>query len=288
MRILITGGAGQLGRDVQRACSSHVVAAPGHAELDVADASAVSAAFEAQRPDAVVHCAALTDTTRCEREPALARAINCAGTENVAAASARTGAMLIAVSTNEVFDGAKREPYLESDRTGAVNAYGASKRDGEVRAMLVDPNVRIVRTSWLFGEGGDNFVEKVLAAARAGRELRFVTDEVATPTATFELARAIGALIEREAPAGIYHLSNEGAASRYEWAREIVRLGGFAEAAVEGVTTAELRASGYAGPQKPGCSALANVRARALGVVMPAWREALAAYFERAKVAADG
>jgi dTDP-4-dehydrorhamnose reductase len=287
MRILITGGNGQLGRDLQRALAAYDVIALSHSELDVSDAPAVDAAFARQRPDAVVHCAALTDTARCEREPEAAEAVNAAGAGHVAKAAAETGAMLFAISTNEVFDGAKGAPYVETDEARAVNAYGASKLEGERRARSVNSDVRIVRTCWLYGDGGNNFVEKVLAAARAGRTLSFVSDEIATPTATHDLAGALSSMIERNAPPGVYHLANEGEASRYDWAREILRLGGI-DAPVSAVTTADLRANGYDGPRKPPYSALANTAARAIGVTLRPWPGALAAYFERAAVRADG
>ncbi|MBI5284277.1 MAG: dTDP-4-dehydrorhamnose reductase [Chloroflexi bacterium] len=287
MRILITGGHGQLGQSLVRALSAHDASALSHAELDVADARSVDRAFGDHRPRVAVHTAALTDTARCEREPDAARAINAAGTENVARACARSGARLIAISTNEVFDGQKRAPYAESDVARAVNAYGQSKLEGERLASAACPDTLIARTSWLYGDGGNNFVEKVRAAAQSGRKLSFVTDEIASPTATADLAQAIRALIERSAPPGIYHLANEGAASRYDWAREILRLTGL-DVPIEAVTTEQLRAGGYAGPPKPAYSVLANARARALGIALAPWRDALAAYFERARVAADG
>jgi dTDP-4-dehydrorhamnose reductase len=234
-----------------------------------------------------VHAAALTDTARCEREPEAARAINATGTENVARACQRMGARLIAVSTNEVFNGEKRAPYAESDVARAINAYGQSKLEGERLAAAASRDTLIVRTSWLYGDGGNNFIEKVRAAAQSSRTLSFVTDEIASPTAAADLADAIHALIERSAPPGIYHLANEGEASRCDWASEILRLSGI-DVPIEAVTTEQLRAGGYAGPRKPAYSALANTRARALGITLARWRDALAAYFERARVAADG
>ncbi len=270
-----------------RALAGHDVAALSHGDLDVADAASVASAFERVRPEAVVHCAALTDTVRCEAEPDVARAVNATGSENVARACAAAGAQLVAVSTNEVFDGERTSPYAETDATGPLNAYARSKLEGEQLAIAAHPAALIARTSWLYGHGGNNFVEKVLAAARAGRQLSFVTDEIATPTSTEDLAEAIRALIEKDAPPGVYHLANEGAASRYDWAREILRLSGI-DAPVDAVTTAELRERGYAGPRKPAYSVLANTRAAALGITLRPWRDALAAYVERARVAADG
>lgn len=285
MKILITGAGGQLGRSLRRAFAGDDVVALGHSDLDITDATAVLAAVREAAPDAVIHCAALTDTNRCEREPGLARAVNGIGAENVARACRAAGARLALISTNEVFAGAKREPYAETDAAGPLNAYAISKLDGEVLAAAACPDTLVVRVAWLYGDGYVNFNEKVLAAAREGRALSFVTDEVATPTSTEDVAVALRALLTQGAPAGIYHLVNTGEASRYDWAVEILRLGGI-DAPVAAVTTPELRAQGYAGPVKPPYSVLANTRAAALGVTLRPWREALAAYFERARAAA--
>lgn len=287
MRILITGGTGQLGRSLQRALAAHDVRALGHAELDIAEPRSVDDAVRRYGPDVVIHPAALTDTARCEREPELARAVNGLGAENVARACQRTSARLVAISTNEVFDGAERTPYAEDDPTGPLNAYAMSKLDGERLASAACTETLIVRTSWLYGDGGNNFVEKVRAAASSGRRLSFVTDEVATPTSTEDLAVAIREMIDRLAPAGIYHLANGGEASRYDWAVEILRCSAMSDVPVESVTTEQLRANGYDGPRKPPYSVLANTRAAALGVTMRPWREALAAYFKRAGLLAD-
>jgi dTDP-4-dehydrorhamnose reductase len=245
------------------------------------------AAVRDAAPEVVIHCAAMTDTNRCEREPSLARQVNGIGAENVAKACRAAGARMVLISTNEVFAGAKREPYAETEAAGPLNAYAVSKLDGEVLAAAACPDTLVVRVSWLYGDGYVNFNEKVIAAAREGRALSFVTDEVATPTSTEDVAEALRTLLERHAPAGVYHLVNEGEASRYDWAVEILRLAGI-DAPVVAVTTPELRANGYAGPVKPPYSALANTRAAALGVRLRPWREALAAYFARARAAADG
>lgn len=287
MKILITGAAGQLGEALSPLWRPDEVLDLGASDLDITDPSCAATWIEDESPEWVIHCAAMTDTAFCEREPGPAHEVNAIGTENIARTCAEYDARLIAVSTNEVFDGVARSPYAEGDNPHPINVYGATKREGEERAISGHRDTLIVRTAWLYG-GGASFVEKVLAAARAGRLLRFVTDEIATPTSALDLAEAIRALIEADAPAGIYHLTNDGEASRYEWAREIVRLAGLDESRVEQVTTEELRASGYDGPRKPPYSVLANMRARALGITLRPWREALAAHFERARVGADG
>jgi dTDP-4-dehydrorhamnose reductase len=287
MKLLITGASGQLGRSVQGALAGHELTPLSHRDLEITSLGACIDVLEARRPDAVIHCAAMTDTNRCEKEPAHAREVNGIGTENVAKACARVGSRLVAVSTNEVFDGATAAPYSEDAHPHPVNAYGHSKLDGEALAVARCPNTVVVRTSWLYGDGYVNFNEKVLTAAREGRPLSFVTDEVATPTATDELARAIGLLLERDAQPGIYHLSNAGEASRYDWAMEILRLAGMGDAPVTAVTMAELRANGYSGPIKPPYSVLANNHAAALGIKLRDWRAALVDYFARRAATAD-
>ncbi len=279
MKIIITGAGGQLGRSLLRALASHETIALGHADLDVTSLGACIDAFEFHKPDAVIHCAAMTDTARCEKAPARAREVNGIGTEHVAQASARSGARLVAISTNEVFGGDQTTPYGEADRPHPLNVYAVSKLDGELLASARHPDTIIVRASWLYGDGYVNFNEKVLAAVAEGRPLSFVTDEIATPTSTDELATGIRDLLERDAAPGVYHLSNEGEASRYDWAREILRLAGRTDIAVAAVTSDELRANGYSGPVKPTYSALGNTRAAALGIKLRPWRDALAAYF---------
>lgn len=280
MKILITGGEGQLGRRVARAALAlgHTADGPGRGVLDVTDAGGVLEALRAAMPDVVVHCAALTDTGRCEREPELALQVNARGTEIVAQACASIGARLVAVSTNEVFDGQSSVPYAEDAPPRAVNAYGASKLAGEQLATAAWGETLIVRTSWVFDAGSTSYVSRVVAGARSGRPLRFVTDEVACPTYAPDLAAGIVSLIDANAPAGVYHLTNEGDASRFDLAAEVLRLSGLpVEDELLPVTTVALRAGGYDGPVKPPYSALANTRAAALGVRLRPWREALAA-----------
>src|SRR5207237_9537887 len=163
-----------------------------HEQLDVGDARAFDATVGAHAPDIVIHAAALTDTTRCEREPQIAQAINATGAETAAKACAVSGAKLIAISTNEVFDGAKREPYREHDAPNPRNIYGLSKLLGERSAHdVLSGEETIIRTSWLYDDGANNYVAKVLAAARSGLPLRFATDEIASPTSAADLAEGI-------------------------------------------------------------------------------------------------
>ena len=280
MRVLITGAGGQLGRDLQRALAGHELRPCSHAELDIADAHAVDSAIASFRPEVVLHAAALTDTGRCEREPEAAHAINATGAERVAAACARHSAAIVYVSTNEVFDGEKPLPYLESDEPAPINHYGRSKLAGERAVQAALAERYIVRTAWLYGHGGNHFVAKMLRAADGG-ELTVVTDEIATPTWTRDLAAAIATLIETRRY-GTYHFTNAGQASRFEWVQEILRLAGRTDVSLRPINTHAFRAGLPADaivPEKPPFSVLANAAGGALGIVLRPWREALAAYF---------
>lgn len=280
VRVLITGGGGQLGRDVQLALHEHEVRGCSHSELDIGDSRSVGEAIESFGPDVVIHTAAMTDTTRCELEPEAAFAMNASGARNVAVACARSGAAMVYVGTNEVFDGEKSEPYAEGDRPRPVNAYGRSKLAGERQVAAVLARHYIVRTAWLYGEGGNHFVAKVLRAAEKG-EAAGVVDETATPTWTRDLAAALGRLIETNAY-GIYHLTNAGQASRFDWAEEALRLAAKLDGRLRRMTAAEFRASlpeDTVAPRKPRFSVLANQAGAALGIRLRPWQEALAEYW---------
>jgi dTDP-4-dehydrorhamnose reductase len=279
MRVLITGAGGQLGRELQQALNKHAVAAFSRAELDITNQSAVETTIADVQPDVVVHSAALTDTTRCEREPWLALAVNATGSEYVARACAAAGAAMVYVSTNEVFDGTATTAYREDAAPHPINQYGRSKHEGELRVQKVLERHYIARTAWVYGAGGDNFVAKVQRWAQSGT-LTGVTDEIATPTWARDLAEAIVRLIET-GRCGTYHLTNAGEASRYDWVREIVRLAGLQDVRIEPITTAQFRASLAAdavAPEKPPYSVLQNNAAAALGIELQPWQDALARY----------
>ena len=271
MRVLITGGQGQLGRAVQAALAGHEVSAPGHAELGITDAGQVLEAVRESRPDVVIHVAAWTDTAGCEADPARALQVNGEGTRIVAEACAGVGAAMLYVSTNEVFDGEKAEPYHEEDEPNPLNVYGRSKLEGERHVQSLLERYYVVRTSWLYGPGRVSFPEKIVQAARERGRLRLVTDEVASPTWTVDLAGAIARLI-RQPVWGVYHFTNHGHCSRLEWAVEILRLSGVEGVPVEPTTQREFGAP-Y---RKAAFSALANVRGARLGVELRPWQEALA------------
>jgi dTDP-4-dehydrorhamnose reductase len=269
MKILITGASGQLGLALQHALPGHELLPLDHARLDVTDLAAVRTAIVGARPDVVIHPAAWTDTAGCERDAERALLVNATGARNVAEAAREAGATMVHVSTNEVFDGEKGAPYDEDDATHAINGYGRSKLAGEVAVRETLPEHYTVRTSWLYGPGRASFPEKVLQNALKGGRLRLVTDEVASPTVTSDLAAAIAKLIETR-EFGTYHLTNAGECSRMEWAQEVLRLAGV-DVPIE-ATTQEAFGLPFS---KPAHSALANNRALALGITLRPWREAL-------------
>lgn len=270
MRILITGGNGQLGQALQTAFPSDAVEALGHSDLDITSREQVSRTLSRLEPDSVIHAAAWTDTAGCERDPDLAMRVNGEGAAIVAESCRETGSALLYISSNEVFDGAKPTPYLEDDHPNPLNAYGRSKLEGERRVQAVLDRFCIVRTSWLYGPGRESFPEKILGPARKGGPLKVVTDEVASPTFTMDLAGAIADLVHKRS-SGLFHLTNVGACSRREWAEEVLRLVGIL-VPIEPVTQAE-----YGGPyRKPVYSVLANINAAHLGITLRPWQEALA------------
>jgi dTDP-4-dehydrorhamnose reductase len=186
---------------------------------------------------------------------------------------------MLYVSTNEVFDGEKGKPYYEYDKINPINAYGKSKWDGEnyVRSLL-DRHYMIVRTSWLYGAGRDSFPEKIIQAALEKGTLKVVTDEVASPTWTADLARGIAVII-RQPTWGVLHLTNSGYCSRLDWARETLDLAGLGHIQLEPTTQAEFGAPF----RKPPFSALANLTAARLGAQLRPWQEALRQYLQEKK-----
>lgn len=243
MRLLITGAAGMLGQDVgavATAAGLETVALAGNGP-DITDDGAVRESFSTARPDVVVNCAAWTDVDGAESHEDQALAVNGAGAGNVARAAAALGAWTIHVSTDYVFDGTKREPYVESDPANPTSAYGRSKLAGEVEVAREAPEHHtIVRSSWLFGTGGPCFPALILDRCAAQDELEVVDDQVGCPTFTGHLARA---LVELAAvgrpPVGVLHVAGAGSCSWYEFSREIVKAAGV-DCEVKPCTTAEM------------------------------------------------
>jgi dTDP-4-dehydrorhamnose reductase len=273
MRFFVTGSRGQLGSALARAIPAEAFAGTDLPELDVRDAEGVKTAIAAARPDVVIHCAAMTDVDGCARDPGLAHEINAKGTANVAMGAAAAGAGLVYVSTNEVFDGTLDRPYVETDRPNPVNAYGRSKLDGEVAAIRYHPAPWIVRTAWVYGTGGRNFVHRIREIADEKGALRVVANEISSPTYTLDLAAAIVRLVER-APHGIYHLAGSGGCSRFELAKAVLELTGRDRVPVEPIASAD-----WPRPSRPPLYTVLGVeKAASFGVPMRPWREALAEF----------
>ncbi|HTP08754.1 MAG TPA: NAD(P)-dependent oxidoreductase, partial [Anaerolineae bacterium] len=203
MRIYITGAKGQLGRALMRRLTQHDLLGVDLPEIDLTDLGATRSSLAAFKPDVVIHAAAMTDVDGAARNPDLAYRVNALGTRNVAVASEAIGASLLAISTNEVFDGAMHEPYLEFDPTHPINPYAKSKLAAEIFVRDLTTRFYIVRTAWLYGLGGNNFVKKMIKLADTNGKLRVVTDEVSSPTYTEDLITAIEQLMITDAY-GIY------------------------------------------------------------------------------------
>jgi len=271
MRLLVTGAAGMLGTDVVAAGSGHDVVALARADLDVTDAEAVRAAVRDSRPDAVINCAAWTDVDLAETEEAQATLINGDGAGHLAAAAAETGAHIVHVSTDYVFDGAATAPYPEDAPTGPIGAYGRSKLAGERAVAAAAPSEHaIVRTAWLFGPHGKNFVDTMLRLGSERGELTVVDDQLGCPTYTGHLAPALVAIAEQRLH-GVLHVAGGGSCTWWELACATFERAGLHPTVHRGTT------AGFNAPApRPANSVLGSTRSDA--PALPAWQDGLAAH----------
>lgn len=277
MRILVTGAGGMLGRDVVRVATDggHDVSGYGHDELDITDFGVVERAISAERPDVLINCAAWTDVDGAEADLTGAIKVNGDGARNLAAATAMFGAKVVFPSTDYVFDGTKEEPYVESDPVNPMSAYGKSKLAGEGETIANNPRHFIVRSSWLFGTGGRNFVDTMLNLGRTLDEVAVVKDQVGCPTYTGHLAEGLVRLVEWD-DFGIFHMAGGGECSWYEFAVEIFEQSGV-ECRVLSQTSDMLDRPA----PRPPFSVLVSEREPT--VMLPDWRDGLAAFLaERA------
>jgi dTDP-4-dehydrorhamnose reductase len=278
MRLLVTGAAGMLGRDVVTAAgdAGHEVTALARAELDITDQDAVRAAIVAARPDAGINCAAWTDVDGAEANEAAASAVNGTGAGHVAKAAAEAGAHLVHVSSDYVFDGNGPDPYEEDDPPSPRSAYGRSKLAGEL--AVDDGRAAIVRSSWLFGPHGRNFVDTMRRLGAERDEVAVVNDQVGCPTYTGHLAPALVEIAEQRLT-GVMHVAGGGHCSWFELA-----VATFAEAGIVCRVTPQTTADAGRPAPRPAFSALASTRADA--PVLPPWREGLRAHLARVEVTA--
>jgi dTDP-4-dehydrorhamnose reductase len=283
MKLLVTGSQGMLGTDVCTIAASagHEIVALTHGTLDITDAAAVDDAVRSARPDVIINCAAWTDVDGAEASPEAALAVNGPGAGNVARAAFASGAWTIHVSSDYVFDGTAREPYVESDQVAPRSEYGRSKLAGELEVAASAPErYTTVRSSWLFGNNGHCFPATILRLAAERDELTVVDDQVGSPTFTGHLARGLVDLASARVP-GVLHGGASGQCSWYEFARAIVSSAGLG-CEIKPGTTAELARPA----PRPAYSVLSTERP-AEAPALPEWREGLAEYMA-ARAAAAG
>ena len=274
VKVLVSGAAGMLGRDVVRAAelAAHQVVPFDRRTLDVTDPETTKRIVEAERPDAVINCAAYTDVDGAEADPEGAMRVNARGARNLSEAAEAVGAAVIYPSTDYVFDGSKSTPYLEDDEPAPLGSYGASKLAGEVETAAVNPRHHVVRTSWLFGTAGRNFVETMIRLVEERDEVKVVRDQVGSPTYTAHLAAGIVRLLPSDAY-GLHHMSAGGECSWYDFAVAIFdRLGIGCEVAP--TTTEDI---GRPAP-RPAYSVLDTQREDA--IYLPDWQTGLVDYLE--------
>ncbi|MEI8000314.1 MAG: dTDP-4-dehydrorhamnose reductase [Actinomycetes bacterium] len=272
MRILITGANGQVGHELQRAFAAHDVVAADRSSLDVSDRAAVLAAVTTIVPDAVVHTAAFTAVDACETEVERAYAVNALGVRHVGEASRRVGAHLVHLSTDYVFDGTKDGPYDEWDGPNPQSVYGRSKHAGELE-LLTTPDATVLRIAWVFGVHGSNIVKTILRVAADQPILRFVDDQIGRPTAAADVADLVARIVAERRP-GLFHATNQGVVSWYEFARAVMEAAGHDPARVEPCATADLQPPRPA--PRPANSVLDDVALRLAGLPrLPDFRETL-------------
>ncbi len=277
MKYLITGAHGQLGQELQKLLRERglTFVAYDSMALDITNREAVMATFKAEQPDVVLHAAAYTKVDLAEdEERAMNWQVNVAGTKNIADATKQYGAKLVAVSTDYVFDGLNVGEYRETDPVNPRNAYGRAKLAGELAVTESGAAAYIVRTSWVFGEFGNNFVYTMQRLAESHPKLTVVNDQLGRPTWTRTLAEFMLHLIAVEATYGIYHLSNDETATWFDFAKEILKD---TTVVVEPVTSAEFPQKAY----RPKHSVMNLEKAKATGFEILSWREALALFLKR-------
>ena len=269
-RVLVIGSRGMLGHDLIRELKDYEVAGMGRQQLDIRETSAV---YEAVRGfDVVINAAAYTNVDQAESNSEVAFAVNAGGARNLAQATAAHGSHLIQISTDYVFDGNATRPYSETDPTNPVSVYGKSKRDGEVAVVEENPESTIVRTSWLYGEHGSHFPGTI---ASLGKKLDFidvVADQTGQPTASSDVARMIGILMSAGLPSGVFHATNSGQTSWFDFAHSLFARAGWDANRIRPTTSNHFVRPAH----RPSWSVLGHQRWETIGVNHPRhWSEAL-------------
>jgi len=268
MRILITGSTGQLGRELIQVLENDELLLLTHKDIDIRDPKLIQRIIEL-KPNIIIHTAAYTDVDECERYPESAFQVNTLGTQHVVLGTEKVGAKLIYISTDYVFNGEKRVPYVESDETSPINVYGHTKLIGEHLVQARSIPWIIVRTSWVYGVGRKNFIASVIEWARDLPVLKLVMDKTGSPTYAKDLALAINHLIRAEA-CGIYHAAGHGACSWFEYGQQILQILKIQKEIVP-IAFDELNRPA----KRPSYSALSTDRLKQSGFEMRDWRVAL-------------
>jgi dTDP-4-dehydrorhamnose reductase len=266
-----------VGRAVVECCAAQndEVFAHDHSSLDITNAEAVSKVFERERPDIVINCAAWTDVDGCELDPVRAMAVNAGAVEALAVSSRRTGASFVTISTDYVFDGKKEGFYTQRDDPAPQSVYGKAKLQGERLAQAATARCMVVRTGWIFGAGGKNFLATVAERARRGEQIKAISDAWGTPTYAPHLAVRLRELALRDLP-GVYHVVNNGTGTSFEeFARVAVNLAGCENVEIESISINSLRRPA----PRPRNSRLRCLLSDAIGLAhLPDWKSALSVF----------
>lgn len=282
MKILLTGANGQLGNELRLLLEQRLPGITTYTDvdtLDITDSKAVSEFISVNGFTHIINCAAFTSVDKAESEQMLCYQINADAVRNLALAASETGAKILHISTDYVFDGKNNRPYNEADKVNPVSAYGTSKRKGEMALLSLCPDAVIIRTAWLYSPHGHNFVKTMLRLGQSNKEIRVVFDQIGSPTSATDLAEAIfTVLTARQWISGIYHFTNEGVASWYDFTKAIHRLAGITGCNVIPITT-DL----YPTPAtRPFYSVLDKSKIKkTFGITIPHWEESLKKCLER-------
>lgn len=284
MKILVTGCNGQLGREMYNVLEASLPGITLYTDaqhLDITDGAAVSKFVKDSEITHIVNCAAYTDVDAAEEDKLLCSAVNVNGVKNLANAADQVGAKVIHVSTDYVFDGTAHRPYRESDKVNPISQYGTTKRKGETALLALAPESVIIRTAWLYSPYGKNFVKTMMRLGKEMKEIRVVADQIGTPTYALDLAKAIFRILtSHQWVPGIYHFSDEGVASWYDFAKAIHRIAGISSVKVTPIPSEDYPTAAA----RPFYSVLDKSCIRATyGVDTPHWEESLIECINRIK-----
>ena len=277
-KVLITGADGMLGKAlVEQLSKKYSIKAISRKDADITDLNAIIKVIVKTKPDIIIHTAAYTKVDDCEGNSPLAYKVNAIGARNVAVACHKIDASLVYVSTDYVFDGTKNSTYTEFDATGPISVYGKSKLAGEIFIQQILSRFYIIRTSWLYGAGGANFVDTIINKAKTEKELKVVDDQRGSPTYTKDLADKIGEIIDKERY-GTYHVTNNGSCSWFEFAKKIIEY-----SSIKGVDVVPIKSNALNRPAKrPANSVLQNFMLELEGIpLLRSWEEAVREYIEK-------